>query len=136
MARAERAKILLINIHYSLKPIDFIAQTSAESSTTRYASPFAYAICMQAKVFAVQGHSYCITGVATNNYSMNFNYLAARGGELAPDSLPLDPPLRSGERSIIGLTVKPGIAEFRPELRNSARNSVWSRTTEKLNPRP
>ena len=74
-----RAKILLINIHYSLKPIDFIAQTSAESSTTRYASPFAYAICMQAKVFAVQGHSYCITGVATNNYSMNFNYLAARG---------------------------------------------------------
>ena len=81
-----RAKILLINIHYSLKPIDFIAQTSAESSTTRYASPFAYAICMQAKVFAVQGHSYC-------NYSMNFNYLAARGGELAPDSLPLDPPL-------------------------------------------
>ena len=84
------SKILLINIHYSL---DFIAQTSAESSTTRYASPFAYAICMQAKVFAVQGHSYCITGVATNNYSMNFNYLAARGGELAPDSLPLDPPL-------------------------------------------
>ena len=27
-----------------------------------------------------------ITGVATNNYSMNFNYLATRGGELAPDS--------------------------------------------------
>ena len=79
-----RAKILLINIHYSLKPIDFIAQTSAESSTTRYASPFAYAICMQAKVFAVQGHSYCITGVATNNYSMNFNYLAARGGGTGP----------------------------------------------------
>ena len=82
--RGARAKILLINIHYSLKPIDFIAQTSAESSTTRYASPFAYAICMQAKVFAVQGHSYCITGVATNNYSMNFNYLAARGGNWPP----------------------------------------------------
>ena len=54
--------------------------TSDQPCTTRYASPFAYAICMQAKVFAVQGHSYCITGVATNNYSMNFNYLAARGG--------------------------------------------------------
>ena len=33
LARGARAKILLINIHYSLKPIDFIAQTSAESST-------------------------------------------------------------------------------------------------------
>ena len=59
LAREARAKILLINIHYSLKPIDFIAQTSAESSTTRYASPFAYAIRMQAKVSAVQGDSYC-----------------------------------------------------------------------------
>ena len=29
-----------------------------------------------------------ITGVATNNYSMNFNYFATRGGELAPDSPP------------------------------------------------
>ena len=86
-------KILLINIHFSLKPIYFIAQTSAELSTTRYASPFAYAICMQAKVSAVRDH-YCreFTGVATNNYSMNFNYLAARGGNWPPIP-PLDPPL-------------------------------------------
>ena len=33
-----------------------------------------------------------ITGVATNNYSMNFNYFATRGGNWPPIP-PLDPPL-------------------------------------------
>ena len=65
-------KILLINIHFSLKPIYFIAQTSAELSTTRYASPFAYAICMQAKVSAVRDHctvESSITGQIKERYT-------------------------------------------------------------------
>ena len=50
---------------------------------------------MQAKVSAVRGHcsvESSIPGVATNNYSMNFNYFATRGGNWPPIP-PLDPPL-------------------------------------------
>ena len=76
-----RAKTLLL-----IFIIDFIKIDRfycAESSTTRYASPFAYAICMQAKFLqceATRTVESSITEVATNNYSMNFNYLATRGG--------------------------------------------------------
>ena len=58
-----------------------------------------------------------ITGVATNNYSMNFNYFATRGGGTGPRFPPLDPPLYAAYKiiqwdGIIGTCIHYCIASY------------------------
>ena len=86
-----RAKILLINIHYSSillpkRALNRVLRAMLVPSRMLYAYKRKFLQCETTRTVKRS-----ITGVATNNYSMNFNYLATRGGELAPDS-PLDPP--------------------------------------------
>ena len=78
---AERAKILQLIFRF-ITITSILLQTS--ESSTRYAVPSR--TLYRKATRTVESN---ITGVATNNYSMNFNYLSTEGGNWPPIHPPL-----------------------------------------------